>query len=70
MTKESILQIFPLNLFVKEAYHVVKVLHKYNGLYRNNRLLILTLKKNIFFVKLFETFFGTNIFISSTELKC
>ena len=40
MAKESPLQIFPIDLFVKEAYHVVIILHKYNGLRRGNRLLI------------------------------
>ena len=29
---ESSLQIFPINLFVKGAYYVVKILHKYNWL--------------------------------------
>ena len=35
MAKEFSLQIFPINLFVKEAYR-----KKYNGLRRNNSLLI------------------------------
>ena len=39
-TKESSLQIFPTDLFVKGAYYVVKILDKYNALFRNNRLLI------------------------------
>ena len=40
MAKESSRQIFPIDLFVKGAYYIVKILHKYNGLRRNNRLLI------------------------------
>ena len=40
MAKESSLQTFPIDLFVKEAYNVVKILHNYNGLRRNNRSLI------------------------------
>ena len=31
MAKESSLQLFPIDLFVKKAYHVVKILYKYNG---------------------------------------
>ena len=34
------LQIFPFDLFVKEAYYIVEISHKHNGLSRNNRLLI------------------------------
>ena len=40
IAKESSLQIFRIDLFVKGAYDIVKILHKYNGLCRNNRLLI------------------------------
>ena len=40
MAKGSSPQIFPIDLFMKEAYHVVKILHKYNGLRTNNMLLI------------------------------
>ena len=37
---ESSIQIFPIDLLVKGAYHVVKILHKYNGLGWNDNLLI------------------------------
>ena len=40
MAKESSPQVFPIDLFMKEAYHVVKIFHKYNGLRKNNMLLI------------------------------
>ena len=71
MAKELSLQTFPTDLFVKGAYYVVKMLHKYNGLYRNNGLLIetifmISLKKNIFVGKLFETSFGSNILATFT----
>ena len=75
MTKEYSLQIFPIDLFVKGAYHVVKILHKCNGMRRNNRLLIsnnfiVSLKENIVFLKLFETCFVSNTFTSFTEFQC
>ena len=44
MAKESLVEIFPIALFVNErvkgADHIVKILHKCNRLPRNNRLLI------------------------------
>ena len=75
MTKESSLQSFPIDLFVKEAYRVVKVLHKYNGLRMNNSLLIsnictISLTENIAFVKLFELSLGSDIFALFTEFHC
>ena len=72
MAKESSLQIFPIDLFVKGAYHVVKILHKCNGMRRNNRLLIWNnfYKENIVFLKLFETCFVSNSFTSLTEFQC
>ena len=38
--KKSSLQTFPIDRFVKEVYRIVKILHKYGGLRRNNSLLI------------------------------
>ena len=35
MVKESSPETFFIDLFVKEAYSVVKILHKYNGLHLN-----------------------------------
>ena len=60
MAKESSLQNLPISWFAKEAYHVVKILHKYNGVRRNNgywseTFFNISLKENIAFVKLFET---------------
>ena len=57
---------FRLDLFVKEFYRVVKILHNYSGLSRNNGLLncnifVISLKKNVIFVKLFETSLGSDI---------
>ena len=74
MAKESSFQISPTDLFIKEAYHVVKILHKYNGLHSNNKLLIRnnfyqSLKENIAFVKLFEASFGNNILALFTQFK-
>ena len=40
IAKKSLIQIFPIDLFVEEAYHVMKISHKSNGLRRNNNLLI------------------------------
>ena len=39
MAKESSLQLFPIDLFVQEAYRVMKILHNYDGLRRNSSLL-------------------------------
>ena len=54
MTKQSSLQTFPINLFFKEAYRVVKILHKHNGLSRNNR---------------FEALLGNDILNSFTDFQ-
>ena len=76
MAKESSLQFFPIDWFVKEVYRVVvKVLHKYNGLRRKNSLLIwnifnISLKENIVFVTLFETSFGSDILAPFIEFQC
>ena len=73
MVKESSIQIFPIDLFVKGAYYVVKILYKYNGLRRNNRYeanCIISLKKNIVFAKLVEASFSSNILVSFTEFQC
>ena len=69
MTKESS-QIFTIDLFVKEAYHVMKISHKYNGFHGKNSLLseavlIISLKK-----RLFETSFGSDIPASFTVCRC
>ena len=40
MAKECTLQMFVINLFVKGDYNVVNILHKYNELRKNNRLLM------------------------------
>ena len=39
MAKESLLQTFLIHKFAEKAYRVVTILHKYNGLRRNNSLL-------------------------------
>ena len=62
MAWERSLQIFRIDLFIQGAYHIVKILRKYNGLRRKNRLL----KENIVFVKLFKTSFVSNIIASFT----
>ena len=38
---------FPIDLYVKGANDAVKILHKYNGLRRNNKLLIWN---NVYFI--------------------
>ena len=40
MAKECTLQMFVISLFVKGDYYVVNILHKYNELRKNNRLLM------------------------------
>ena len=75
MTKKSSIQIFPINLFVKETYHVVKILHEYNKLrritgYWYEAAFVISLKENIVFVKLFETSFVSNIIASFSEFQC
>ena len=80
MTKESSLQnlaivkilSFEFLLFVKEVCYVVKILHKYNGLRRNNtvqNIFIISLKGNIVFAKLLVTSFANDIFASFTEFQ-
>ena len=38
--------------------------------YWSETIFVISLKENIFCVKLFETFFGSNIIISFTEFQC
>ena len=64
-----------LKCLLKDDYSIVKILQNYNGLRRNNSTLIwsifiIYLKENIGFVKLFETFFGSEIYASITEFQC
>ena len=66
MPKESSFQIFPINIFVKKAYHAVKFLHKYTDCvgitgYWSKIVFIISLKENIVFLKFLETYFGSNI---------
>ena len=73
MAKESSHQIFPIDLFVKEVYHAMKILHEYNR--NNNRLLIwssfiISLKEKIIFEKFFEASFGSKILALFAECKC
>ena len=74
MAKEPSLKTFPIDWFVKEAYRVLMILHKYDGLRWNNSLLIWNIfissfKEDIVLAKLFETF-GSDILASFTELYC
>ena len=63
MVKESSLQVFPIDLFVKGVYHVVKTLKGCMGIkiYWSEANFIVSPKENIVFVKLFDTSFGSNI---------
>ena len=75
MAKKSSLQTFPLHRFVNNAYHFLKILHKGNGLCRNNSLLISSIfitshKANIAFVKLFETSFSSDVLDSLLNFSC
>ena len=53
----------------------MNILHKYNGLRRNNSLLTLNIfyyisyENMIVFVKLIETYFGTDILASFTKFR-
>ena len=58
--------IFFIDLFVKEAYYVAKILHKYNFFI----IFIISLKENIFFVKLCKISFDSDILASLTEFQC
>ena len=71
MVKESLLQIFPINLFVKGVYHVVKILKGCMGIkiYWSEANFIVSPKENIVFVKLFDTSFGSNILALFTKLQ-
>ena len=74
MAKEPSLKTFPIDRLVKEAYRVLMILHKYDGLRWNNSLLIWNIfissfKEDIVLAKLFETF-GSDILASFTELYC
>ena len=53
-TRESSLQTLPIDWFAKEAYCLVKILHRCNRLSRNNRsdtFFNISLKENILFIK-------------------
>ena len=69
MAKKSLLQIF-----VEEAYSVVKVLHLQNGFHKKNsylmlKIFILSLEENIIFVKLFVIYFDSNKRASFSEFQ-
>ena len=74
--KESSLKTFIINWFVKEADHIVKILHKYlTGrveltVYWSKTFFIISLKENIVFVKLFETPYGSDMLDSFREFQC
>ena len=69
MAKKSLLQIF-----VEEAYSVVKVLHLQNGFHKKSsyqmwKIFIISLKENIVFVKLFVIYFDSNKLASFSEFQ-
>ena len=60
MAKESSPQNSPIDLLVKEDYHIMKILHKYNGSrrktgYCSKTIFIISLNKNILFCKIVLT---------------
>ena len=75
MANKSLLHTFPIDGYVKGAYHSEEILFKYNGLvamtvYWSETYFIMSLKQNIVFVKLIELSFGIDIIASFTEFQC
>ena len=76
MSKESLLQTFLFDLFVKGIYYVVRFYINVTDCvgitcYWSKTIFIIYLMKNIFFFgKLLEKSFNSNILASFTEFEC